>query len=338
MAQTGYTPIQLYRTTTVSAAPTAGNLSDGELAINTYDEKLYFKNSSGVVKLLSWNLSSLSTGIIKNTTGTGVPSIAVAGDFPTLNQNTTGTASNVTGTVAVANGGTGQTSYTDGQLLIGNSTGNTLTKATLTAGANIAITNSGGGISIAASTSLSSFNVYTSSTTWICPAGITKAKVTVVGAGGSAASHTSQTGAGGGGGGSAIKILTVTPGVTYTITIGTGGAALPSGGGIRNGNNGGSSSFSGPDILTVSATGGYGGFYTLYGPGGVGSGGDLNIQGGTGVGSANGANFPSSTGGETILCGRALWATFPTYGGGSGGGINDAGSNQGGNGVIILEY
>ena len=32
-----------------------------------------------------------------------------AADVPTLNQNTTGTASNVTGTVAIANGGTGQT-------------------------------------------------------------------------------------------------------------------------------------------------------------------------------------------------------------------------------------
>ena len=52
-------------------------------------------------------LSTLGTGILKNTTGTGVPSIAVAADFPTLNQNTTGTADNVTGIVAVANGGTG---------------------------------------------------------------------------------------------------------------------------------------------------------------------------------------------------------------------------------------
>jgi hypothetical protein len=32
-----------------------------------------------------------------------------AGDVPTLNQNTTGTAANVTGTVAIANGGTGGT-------------------------------------------------------------------------------------------------------------------------------------------------------------------------------------------------------------------------------------
>jgi hypothetical protein len=51
----------------------------------------------------------------------------------------------------VVNGGTGQTTYTDGQLLIGNSTGNTLTKATLTAGTNVTITNAAGAITIAAS-------------------------------------------------------------------------------------------------------------------------------------------------------------------------------------------
>jgi hypothetical protein len=41
-----------------------------------------------------------------------VMSTIQAADVPTLNQNTTGTASNVTGTVAIANGGTGQTSAT----------------------------------------------------------------------------------------------------------------------------------------------------------------------------------------------------------------------------------
>ena len=55
------------------------------------------------------------------------------------------------GTLDVNNGGTGQTSYTNGQLLIGNTTGNTLTPATLTAGANITITNGTGTISIAVS-------------------------------------------------------------------------------------------------------------------------------------------------------------------------------------------
>lgn len=56
--------------------------------------------------------SALATGILKSTTTTGALTIAVAADFPTLNQNTTGTASNVTGTVAIANGGTGQTTQT----------------------------------------------------------------------------------------------------------------------------------------------------------------------------------------------------------------------------------
>jgi hypothetical protein len=44
------------------------------------------------------------------TNGNGVASF---GSIPTLNQNTTGTADNVTGTVAVANGGTGATSASD---------------------------------------------------------------------------------------------------------------------------------------------------------------------------------------------------------------------------------
>ena len=52
--------------------------------------------------------------------------------------------------LAVASGGTGQTSYTDGQLLIGNTTGNTLTKATLTQGSGVTITNGNGSIEIAA--------------------------------------------------------------------------------------------------------------------------------------------------------------------------------------------
>lgn len=61
-----------------------------------------------------------------------------------------GLTTHVSGTLPVANGGTGQTTYTNGQLLIGNTTGNTLTKATLTAGSGISITNGTGSITIAA--------------------------------------------------------------------------------------------------------------------------------------------------------------------------------------------
>jgi len=53
------------------------------------------------------------------------------------------------GTLAVNKGGTGENSYIDGQLLIGNTTNNTLTKATLTEGSNITITNGNGSITIA---------------------------------------------------------------------------------------------------------------------------------------------------------------------------------------------
>jgi hypothetical protein len=63
MAQTGFTPIQLYRTTTAAAVPLAADLSAGELAINTTDEKLYFKNAAGTVKLLVSN--SATSGATK---------------------------------------------------------------------------------------------------------------------------------------------------------------------------------------------------------------------------------------------------------------------------------
>ena len=53
------------------------------------------------------------------------------------------------GTLATANGGTGQITYTDGQLLIGSTSANSLVKAVLTPGANISITNAAGAITIA---------------------------------------------------------------------------------------------------------------------------------------------------------------------------------------------
>lgn len=56
-------------------------------------------------------------------------------------------------TVPVNKGGTGQTSYTNGQLLVGNTTGNTLTKATLTQGLGAKITNGAGSVTVAVDTS-----------------------------------------------------------------------------------------------------------------------------------------------------------------------------------------
>lgn len=86
-----------------------------------------------------------------------VSSVAVSGGTTGLTTSggpiTTSGTITLAGTLDVDNGGTGQTSYTDGQLLIGNSSGNTLTKAALTAGAGISITNGGGSITIASTSS-----------------------------------------------------------------------------------------------------------------------------------------------------------------------------------------
>ena len=81
MAATNYTPIQLYRTTTAGAAPAAGNLVSGEIAININDADmaLYGKNASGSVKRLMNNPAGLkypttdgTNGQVITTNGSGV--------------------------------------------------------------------------------------------------------------------------------------------------------------------------------------------------------------------------------------------------------------------------
>jgi hypothetical protein len=64
-----------------------------------------------VGKINNVSMAGLATGILKNTTGTGTPSIAVAADFPTLNQNTTGNAA----TATLATTATNATNLTGGQ-------------------------------------------------------------------------------------------------------------------------------------------------------------------------------------------------------------------------------
>lgn len=108
MAQTGFTPISLYYTTTAAAVPVNTNLVAGELALNTLDEKLYFKNSAGVVKLLASNATTTNVSTITFGTTGLTPATATSG------------AVTVAGTLVVANGGTGQTSFTTGQIHYGS--------------------------------------------------------------------------------------------------------------------------------------------------------------------------------------------------------------------------
>lgn len=110
MAQSGYTPISLYYSATPTAQPAAGDLVAGELALNTADGKLYFKNSSNVVTLLasSSDLGGVST-FSGGTTGL-TPSSATSG------------AITLAGTLVVSNGGTGLTSLTAGRIPFGAGT------------------------------------------------------------------------------------------------------------------------------------------------------------------------------------------------------------------------
>lgn len=112
MSQAGFTPIQLYRTATAAAAPTAGNLSDGELAINTLDEKLYFKNSAGTVKLLA-STAGAAGDVVGPASATDSALAAFDGTTGKLIKNANLTANNV---------------------LLGNGTGAPLTVAPGTSG------------------------------------------------------------------------------------------------------------------------------------------------------------------------------------------------------------
>ena len=139
MAQTGYTPISLYYSTTAATAPSSSNLASGELAINITDGKLYYKDTGGTVRLLASNATSTPvTTISFGTTGL-TPATATSG------------AVSVAGTLATANGGTNLTSFTSGGAVYATST-SVLTTGTLPiasggtgaatlAGANIAVTN-----------------------------------------------------------------------------------------------------------------------------------------------------------------------------------------------------
>jgi hypothetical protein len=62
MAQAGYTPISLYYSTTAAAAPTAGNLVQGELAINITDGKLFYEDNAGAVQVIAWKTTPATAG------------------------------------------------------------------------------------------------------------------------------------------------------------------------------------------------------------------------------------------------------------------------------------
>jgi hypothetical protein len=71
MAQTGFTPIQLYSSSTATNVPLAANLATGELAINITDGKLFYKDNANAVQVIGWKVVPATAG------GTGQTSYAV---------------------------------------------------------------------------------------------------------------------------------------------------------------------------------------------------------------------------------------------------------------------
>ena len=145
MSQTGYTPIQLYYSTTASNTPSVANLSLGELGINLADQKAYMLNSAGtaVVTLVgtlgNQNANSVSitggsvngttigattastgafttlsaTGVITSTVATGTAPFTIASTTQVANLNaaTAGTATNATNTAITDNTSSSATWY-----------------------------------------------------------------------------------------------------------------------------------------------------------------------------------------------------------------------------------
>jgi hypothetical protein len=123
MAATGFTPISLYYTTTAAGVPVNTNLVSGELALNITDEKLYFKNAGGTVKLLASNGATTNVSTFAGGTTGLTPASATSG------------AVTLAGTLAVANGGTNAT--TASITSFNNITGYTASGATGTTSTNL---------------------------------------------------------------------------------------------------------------------------------------------------------------------------------------------------------
>jgi hypothetical protein len=233
------------------------------------------------------------------------------------------------GTLAVANGGTGQTSYTNGQLLIGNTTGNTLTKATLTPGLGISITNGTGSITI---------------TNTAAPYNASYVIIAGGGSGGGAIGSDTYASAGGGAGGYLSGTQTLLPGTTYSFTVGAGGVTTNEGGnstgfgltaiggapgvpvGAGNSKNGGSGGGGGDGVGTGGDTTGGTGTVGQGNNGGNASGAQGQSGGGGGAGAAGsgaqgGVGLSSSiTGSAVFRGGGGSGTTGTTLTGGNGGG------------------
>ena len=131
MAASGYTPVSLYYSNQTGHTPTAGNLVYGELAINIYDGKLYYKDNTNAVKVIAGTggtgvVAGSNTQIQFNNNGVFGASSSLTWDGTNLSATTL----HLTNALTSLYGGTGISSYTAGDMLY-YSSGTALTKLPL---------------------------------------------------------------------------------------------------------------------------------------------------------------------------------------------------------------
>jgi len=209
-------------------------------------------------------------------------------------------------------------------------------------------------------------------TTWIAPSNVTLVEYLVVGGGGGGGNGYDNAGGGGGGGGMVLTgTLSVTPGSSYTVTVGDGGSGGANARANNAGSTGGSSVFGTVTSLgggrgLGSRTGGVAGVAqvsnTDAASGGAGSGGGFGGKGGGGA-SGNGSNNSGTSGGaggtgstinltgSSVIYGAGgagadsgtqnpgVDGTPNTGNGGRAGGAgstNSTGGGKGGSGIVVI--
>jgi len=267
-------------------------------------------------------------------TTAGRPASPVAGQTgynTTLNylevyNGTTWLQGNIPSTgLTVGSGGTGATTLTANNVILGNGTSAVTFVAPGSSGNILKSDGTTWTSGAAAAGGFSNMTVFTSPGTFTTPATVTQVKVSLVGGGGGGSG---PGGWGGGGGGGAIYVGPVTASTPYAVTVGAGGPV---------GGTGGTTSFG----ALCSATGG------ANDVGGSGTAGTFQTKGDgcayTGI--ANSPYLSGANGGSSMLGGGSP-GLYPARtqvvgyggGGGAGGATSSPTLGVGGGGVVIVEY